>query len=173
MRDIEGNVYTTIKIGNQVWTAENLKTTKYNDGTPIPHITYADEWSNLITPGYCYYNNNADNKAKYGALYNFHAVDTGKLAPKGWHVPTGEEWRELEYYLDRGEFLNSSTLPGGCRGNNGCFGGIGHYGHWWSATEVNASYAYYRCLYYYTESLGRSRNYKKYGFSVRLVRDIK
>ena len=99
--DIDGNVYTTVKIGNQVWTVENLRTTKYNDGTPIPLVTDNTAWGKLTTPGYCYYDNttHADSIKKYGALYNWYAVDTKKLAPKGWHVPTDAEWTILENYL--------------------------------------------------------------------------
>ncbi|MDP3785979.1 MAG: fibrobacter succinogenes major paralogous domain-containing protein [Candidatus Omnitrophota bacterium] len=99
--DIDGNVYTTETIGNQVWTVENLRTTKYNDGTPIPLVTDSAAWKALTTPGYCYYNNttNADNIKKFGALYNWYVVDTKKLAPKGWHVPTDAEWTTLENYL--------------------------------------------------------------------------
>ncbi|NLE00514.1 MAG: hypothetical protein GX640_11630 [Fibrobacter sp.] len=105
VKDIDGNVYNTVRIGNQVWTVENLKTTKYNDGTSIPHVpgsgVYGETtgWRNLQTGAYCYYDNNASNKAKYGALYNWYAVNTGKLAPKGWHIPTHEDWIELEEYL--------------------------------------------------------------------------
>jgi uncharacterized protein (TIGR02145 family) len=99
--DIDGNVYTTVKIGNQVWTVENLRTTKYNDGTPIPLVTDSAAWKALTTPGYCYYDNttHADSIKKYGALYNWYAVDTKKLAPKGWHVPTDAEWTILQNYL--------------------------------------------------------------------------
>jgi len=99
--DIDGNVYQTVKIGNQVWMAENLRTTKYNDGTPIPLVTDDTAWKKLTTPGYCYYNNttNADSIKKYGALYNWYVVNTKKLAPKGWHVPTDAEWTTLENYL--------------------------------------------------------------------------
>lgn len=103
--DIDGNVYKTVRIGKQVWTVENLKTTQYNDGTPIPHVTErgvsggTTGWRNLTTGAYCYYDTNPDYKGKYGALYNWYAVNTGKLAPKGWHVPTDSEWTELEEYL--------------------------------------------------------------------------
>ncbi len=88
--DIDGNVYTTIKIGKQIWTVENLKTTKYNDGTQVNSSPKA---------AYCWYNNDIANKEKYGALYNWYAVATGKLAPKGWHVPSDNEWTELKEYL--------------------------------------------------------------------------
>src|SRR4030043_168747 len=99
--DADGNVYQTVKIGNQVWTVENLRTTKYDDGSAIPLVTDSAAWAALTTPGFCYYNNttNADNIKKFGALYNWHAVNTKKLAPKGWHVPTEAEWITLENYL--------------------------------------------------------------------------
>jgi uncharacterized protein (TIGR02145 family) len=99
IKDVDGNVYQTVKIGNQVWIAENLRTTKFNDGTPIPQVTDGATWANLSTSGYCLYNNNISNKDKYGTLYNWYAVDTKKLAPKGWHVPTDADWDKLKNYL--------------------------------------------------------------------------
>lgn len=97
--DAGGNVYNTVKIGNQVWTVKNLKTTKYNDGTPIPLVNEKSAWFGRTTPAYCFYDNDNSNKEKYGALYDWHAVNTGKLAPKGWHVPTDAEWDTLQNYL--------------------------------------------------------------------------
>lgn len=98
--DIEGNVYRTVTIGTQEWMAENLKTTKYNDGASIPLVTDDTEWINLTTPGYCWYaNDETTYKNTYGALYNWYAVNTDKLCPAGWHVPTDAEWTELENYL--------------------------------------------------------------------------
>jgi uncharacterized protein (TIGR02145 family) len=98
--DFDGNVYNTVTIGTQVWMVENLKTTHYNDGTPIPLVTDEKEWKKLSTPGYCWYNNDSvANKATYGALYNWYAVGTGKLCPIGWHVPSDDEWRTLFDYL--------------------------------------------------------------------------
>jgi uncharacterized protein (TIGR02145 family) len=97
--DADGNIYHTVKIGNQVWTTENLRTTKYNDGTAIPLVTDKNAWNYLTTPGYCWYDNDKNNMNKYGALYNWYAVNTGKLAPKGWHVPSDEEWDIFEKYL--------------------------------------------------------------------------
>jgi uncharacterized protein (TIGR02145 family) len=101
VKDIDGNVYATVKIGNQTWTAENLRTTRYNDGTAIPHVPLISNWSNLPTPAYVIYNNttNADSIKKFGAMYNYYAVNTGKLAPTGWHVPTSAEWDTLQSYL--------------------------------------------------------------------------
>jgi uncharacterized protein (TIGR02145 family) len=99
--DADGNVYQTVKIGNQVWTAEDLRTTKYNDGTAITKVTDSTAWANLTTPAYCYYNNtmNSDSISKFGSLYNWYAVNTGKLAPVGWHVPTDSEWEVMQSYL--------------------------------------------------------------------------
>ncbi len=101
MTDIDGNVYKTVKIGNQVWTTENLRTAKYNDGSAIPHITDSAAWANDTSGGYCFYNNTTgtDSIKKYGALYNWRVIETGKLAPKGWHVSTDAEWTELVNYL--------------------------------------------------------------------------
>jgi uncharacterized protein (TIGR02145 family) len=99
--DIDGNVYTTVKIGNQVWLAENLRTTKFNDGSSIPLLLKGDS-SGFIsdTPGYCWYNNNeAEYKSTYGALYNLFAIKPGKLAPAGWHVSTDTNWDTLQNYL--------------------------------------------------------------------------
>jgi uncharacterized protein (TIGR02145 family) len=98
--DEDGNTYNVVVIGTQVWMAENLKTTKYSDGTNIPNVTDNTAWSNLITPGYCWFNNDPTSyKNTYGALYNFYAVITGKLCPTGWHVPTDAEFKTLEMTL--------------------------------------------------------------------------
>lgn len=214
--DADGNVYQSVRIGDQVWTVENLKTTKYNDGTPISHVPDPAAWYNLYTTGsttgaYCYYDNNTANKAKYGALYNWHAVNTGKLAPAGWHVPTDAEWTQLEEYLiangynydgstsgkkigkslaaktdwsscsmtgNVGNDLTSnnstgfSALPGGFRSFDGNFHTQSYHGFWWSATERTALHAYTRNLPYASNYLLIYLDYKKYGYSVRLVRDL-
>jgi len=97
--DIDGNTYKTVKIGNQVWMAENLKTTKYSDGQSIPYVTSVSVWGNLTTPAYCWSNNNPANKNADGGIYNWYTVNTGKLAPEGWHVPTKADWEILAEYL--------------------------------------------------------------------------
>jgi len=98
--DVEGNVYETVKIGNQVWMAENLKTTKYNDDASIPNVTDNAEWIALAADAYCWaQNNEATFKPLYGALYNWYAVETGKLCPTGWHVPTDGEFSTMEITL--------------------------------------------------------------------------
>jgi len=98
--DADGNVYETVVIGTQEWFAGNLKTTRYNDGTPIPNVTDNTDWSKLTTTGaYAWYGNDeATYKNAYGALYNGYAVSTGKLCPTGWHVPTDAEWTTLIDY---------------------------------------------------------------------------
>lgn len=99
VKDIDGNVYKTVTIGTQTWMAENLKTTRYNDGVEISNVTDDTEWTNLETGAYCNYDNLETNATKYGRLYNFFAVNTGKLAPKGWHVATDDDWTILVNYL--------------------------------------------------------------------------
>jgi len=103
----DGNIYYWKKIGDQIWTTQNLRTTVYNDGTEIPtpidlnsNGSTNDEWMALTTPAYCWYNNNSGNRYPFGALYNVYAVNTGKLCPTGWHVPSQSEWTTLLRYLD-------------------------------------------------------------------------
>lgn len=105
--DTDGNIYHTVVIGNQVWIVENLKTTRYNDGTSIPLVTGNTEWINLTTPGYCWYDNDITNKETYGALYNWYAVQTNKICPAGWHVPSDSEWTALT------DFLGGESTAGG------------------------------------------------------------
>jgi len=110
--DIDGNVYNTVKIGNQTWMVENLKTTKYNDGTSIPLVSDSKVWKALSIPGFCFYNNDVANKSTYGALYNWYTVNTGKLAPTGWHVSTDSEWTTLENYLIANGYNYDGTTTG-------------------------------------------------------------
>ena len=98
--DIDGNIYKTVTIGSQVWLAEDLKTTKYNDGTPIPYVTDKEEWINTKSGAYCWncwYCKDESNDSIYGALYNWYAI-TGKLCPVGWHVSTDQDWETLIDY---------------------------------------------------------------------------
>ena len=97
--DIEGNMYGTVCIGNQVWMTENLKVLKYNDGSAIPNVTDNDDWKLLTTGAYCWYDNNMNYKNTIGALYNWYAAGTGKICPTGWHVPTNEDFNNLELFL--------------------------------------------------------------------------
>jgi len=98
--DVDGNIYRTVKIGSQVWMAENLRTTRFNNGIEIQNITADSIWVKLENCAYCWYNNDETYKNKYGALYNWYAVNTGKLCPVGWHIPSDEEWKILEGTVD-------------------------------------------------------------------------
>lgn len=193
VNDIDGNTYKTIDIGSQTWMAENLKTTRYNDGTDITLITDNENWSNMISEGYCWFNNNEMAKEVFGALYNWEAVDTDKLCPPGWHVPTNDEWAILTNYLggidSAGRKLkeigtawypyNSGTinetgfsgLPGGLRNWNGEFGYMYLYGNWWSSTQYNSDYAIYRGLGYDFDRVDSTYSTKEVGFSVRCLKD--
>src|ERR1035437_2232964 len=113
--DADGNNYTTVSIGIQIWMVENLKTTQYNDGTSIPNVSDNISWANLDTGAYSWYNNDAATyKNTYGALYNWYTVNTGKLAPTGWHVPTDAEWTTLENSL----IANGYNSDGSTTGDN-------------------------------------------------------
>jgi len=100
VKDIDDNIYKTIKIGNQWWMAENLKTDHYSNGDPIPNVQDEDEWGNKESGSWCHYDNESKYEEPYGKLYNWYAVnDPRKLAPEGWHIPSDNEWNELELFL--------------------------------------------------------------------------
>ena len=189
--DIDGNVYQTVTIGTQVWLAENLKTTKYNDGTSIPNEMNGTTWAGLTNGAYCWNNNDENYKNIYGVLYNWYAVKTGKLCPAGWHMPKDAEWTTLTNYLggesvagdkmktisgwySNGKETNTSefsALPGGARGSSGTFWGIGYHGLWWSSTEYSLSNAWHRHLGSNLSHIDRGNSDEKEGYSVRCVRD--
>ena len=118
--DIDGNEYPTVIIGDQEWMAENLKTTKYNDGREIPNATGNLDWKNLNTGAYAWYNNDYDEfGAVYGALYNWYAVETGNLCPEGWRVPGDKDWKILEGTVDSEYNVGHSEWDGtGWRGKD-------------------------------------------------------
>ena len=115
MTDIEGNVYHTVKIGTKEWMVEDLRTTKYRNGDPIPNVTNNSEWIILTNGAQCAYNNslNSDSITKFGRLYNYYAVkDTRNIAPLGWHVATDDDWNSLETYLIANGFNYDGTTTG-------------------------------------------------------------
>jgi uncharacterized protein (TIGR02145 family) len=195
VKDGEGNIYKTIKIGTQLWMAENLKSTRYKNGTAIPLVTNNLVWSNLTTPGYCWFNNKeAAYKVTYGALYNWYTVNTGNLCPTGWHVPTDAEWTTLTTYLDSesvagGKLKEAGTvhwaspntgatnetgftaLPGGLRYDSGTFTGDIYFGLWWSSTEYSTPNSWYRKVSTYISSIYRGFLNKRNGCSVRCLKD--
>ncbi len=195
IKDPDGNVYTSVVIGTQTWMLENLRTTHLKNGSEIPLITSNTAWSNLNSSGFCWYNNDESaNKNTYGALYNWFAVNTGNLCPSGWHVPTIDDWDILATYLGGensagGKLKESGTthwldpnlgatnesgftaLPGGQRDNQGTFSMIGIVGFWWTDTPAYSDRAYSRELdndYSYFFSFN---DIKKFGFSVRCLKD--
>ena len=199
LTDIEGNKYKTVTIGAQTWMAENLKTSKYSDGTAIPNITDNTQWSNNTTGAWCYYDTNAANNAKYGKLYNWYAVSkttngNKNVCPTGWHVPSNADWKVLTDYLGgksiaggkmkeigttnwsypNTDATNTSLftgLPGGYRYYNRDYQNIGLKGYWWSSTEWDSFNA---CYLYLKNEDGEARKYfdfKEVGYSVRCLSD--
>lgn len=192
LTDSDWNSYSVVKIGNQYWMAENLRTTKFNDGTRIPGISDYNAWSSLVSPGYCLYNNDSEKyKSKYGVLYNGYTVSTGKLCPVGWHVPSAEEWAVLINYCgkkiaggilkERYNWMSPNTgatnstgftaLPGGSRGNLGSFMDAGIRGHWWSSTENDNTDVWNGTMSYSGSTVTGSSDHKKSGLSVRCMKD--
>jgi uncharacterized protein (TIGR02145 family) len=196
IKDADGNVYTSVTIGTQIWMKENLKTTKYNDGSAIPNVADAIPWGNLTTPAYCWYENEiASFKDTYGALYNWYTVNTGKLCPAGWHVPTKEEWSILVTFVggenvaaDKlkeagqshwecfGSNLGTNdygftALPGGVRYTDGSFGYIGCSGFWLTSSDLGAEYVSTIIMYSIAAEISTQSNDKVGGFSVRCLED--
>lgn len=97
--DIDGNQYKTIKLGSQVWMAENLKTTNYNDGAPILNITDNTQWANSTIGAYSWFNNDKVTNGYLGAFYNWYVIETSKICPKGWRVPSRDDWTTLSDFL--------------------------------------------------------------------------
>ncbi len=193
--DIDGNVYNSIRIGSQTWMLENLKTSRFNDGSAIPLIENLSDWTELRTPGFCWNNFDMSGyKDTYGALYNYYVVSTDKLCPKGWHVPTDSEWTSLVNYCG-GELLaggkikeegtvhwnspNSlatnesgfTALPGGCMPNYGFITIPGTAGYFWSSTSFMTSEAWMYSLIYNSSMCNRQDYPRTGGFSVRCVKD--
>ena len=188
--DIDGNVYHTVTIGTQVWMKENLKTSHYRNGDSIPTGLSDAAWG-ATTSGAVY----ASKNTSYD-FYNWYAVtDPRNVCPKGWHIPTDEEWTTLTTFLG-GESVagskmkeigsthwqypntdatNSSgftALPGGLRQYDGTFDPTGGMeGYWWSSSEGNANDAWSRTLYATVGAVNRLDGSKMEGLSVRCIKD--
>jgi len=194
--DLDGNMYNSVIIGTQIWMVENLKTTKYRDGSSILNVTDDAQWGNLSTGAYCDYNNIESHSTIYGRLYNWYAVsDSRNIAPAGWHVATVDEWAILSTYLGGksvagGKLKTTGTtywfspnwgatnesgfsaLPSGCRNKYvGDFYGIGEDSYWWCTTEYSKPYAWVNFIENYSREIYSSDRSKTYGFSVRCLRD--
>jgi uncharacterized protein (TIGR02145 family) len=195
--DYDGNVYRVVEIGSQTWMAENLKSTHYADGDPIPLITDVLDWTATEEGAYCFYNNNEMEYGKtYGALYNWIAVDDSRnVCPGGWHVPSNMDWvilidfaggndvagAKLKEVGDSHWFNNSystdefgfTALPGGDRNQTGGFGNITHNGKWWTAdvAEVFPTQRWYYQIDGSGFNIAKLRWFPNAGYSVRCVKD--
>jgi uncharacterized protein (TIGR02145 family) len=163
----DGQKYKTVKIGNQVWMAENLR------------FKIGDSWC---------YDNNENNCNRYGRLYDWNMAEIA--CPKGWHLPSKDEWTELVTVVGlgiAGKKLKStsdwvengngtddygfSALPGGLRDTDGSFANVGKYGFWWTAAENGSGLAYVRGMGYGKDDVGELSDGKSYGFSARCLQD--
>ncbi|MCA1760358.1 MAG: fibrobacter succinogenes major paralogous domain-containing protein, partial [Bacteroidales bacterium] len=199
--DVDGNIYNIVEIGSQTWFAENLRTSNYNDNTPIPMVSEATEWSSLTTGAYSWFDNDsAIHEIPYGKMYNWYAVNSEKLCPAGWHVPVESEWLELANYLggnvvaggklkstgtiedgtglweapnDATNETGFSGLPGGRRYGNGSFEQKGMTGYWWSPQQDTPGYAFFWTLRSVTSGGGLYGGIQAFneGMSIRCIKD--
>jgi uncharacterized protein (TIGR02145 family) len=196
VKDIDGNIYHAVQIGDQFWMVENLKVTRYRNGDAIPNITDDSEWDKLTNGAYCQYDNNEENGFTYGLLYNWFAVDDSRnIAPEGWHVPSDAEWKKLIDYFDGDAVAGGkmkeigtthwsgpnigasnasgfSALPGGYRINRGLrFGYVGLSANFWSSTKGSKGFAWGLSIYNSHPQVERFNYMKQYGLSVCCIKD--
>ena len=194
--DIDGNVYPTVKIGNQWWMAGNLKVTNYRNGDYIPHLTDNAQWTDFAIGAYCNYDNDEGNVSAYGCLYNWYAADDSRnIAPQGWHVPTEAEWQTLVNYLGGSSVAGGkmkeagtshwdspnsgatnesgfSALPGGLRYDvNGDFYYMDQAAYFLSTSAYDDYTVWYVGLSSSWREANIERLGKHQGYSVRCVRD--
>ena len=199
--DIDGNVYRTMQIGTQLWMQENLRTTRYNDGRSIPLETNDYAWTQVTTGAYCDCGNEPGYDTLYGKLYNWYAAANPKICPQGWHVPTDEDWQQLELALgmapgdvvksdERGKDQNMFRKMKGCGffddhccgsryAREGAFARNGSSVSWWTASENGSDDAWFHEVLDCGRSMdavdarGIIRNLasKTNGFCVRCVED--
>jgi len=193
--DQDGNNYATIEIGTQEWMAENLRTTKYANGDPIPNVTDSAQWSNLTTGAWAHYENDSQFEVPYGKLYNWYTVaDPRNVCPTGWHVPTDAEWTVLTDYLGGeavagGKMKSTGTehwqspnvnatnesgftgVPCGSRFYNGIFGYVNNVGTFWSSSQDTSIHAINRLLYFNNELVDKYYGVNTVGLAVRCVRN--
>lgn len=201
LKDVEGNNYQVVTIGTQIWMAENLRVSKYRNGDPIPEVKNAGSWVNQRSGAFVYYNLDSNNNIPYGKLYNWYTVvDSRELCPSGWHVPSDGEWTVLSDQLGglsvAGAKLKQTgtstwaapniatnetgfnAVPNGCRCNpqadfgNGPQPPVPMIGAvFWTKTEADAIFSWFRGIPNSNERMDRSSNYKYYGFGVRCLKD--
>lgn len=184
-----------VRIGNQIWMAQNLNVSRFRNGDSIPHVKSDEDWERAgkeQKPAWCYYNNDPANESRYGRLYNWYAVNDARgLAPEGWHIPSDMEWKQLTDQLGgnavagkkmkstwgwagNGNGTNESGfegLPGGYRYDYGFFNYGELFAVWWASPIEFTSFAW---LYYQAYNFGNAFRYfpnKAFGFSVRCVKN--
>jgi uncharacterized protein (TIGR02145 family) len=194
VKDADRNRYQTVTIGTQEWMAENLRTSKYNDGSPIPKIIANSEWSAALTGAYCIYGNAEIIAETHGLLYNWFTVYTGKLCPDGWHVPDENEWETLLEYVGGNQFAAAklkeagatnwimtkaettnetrfTARPGGGRLPEGTYWDLGTLGYWWSSSAASNQQVFVYSMEGSDNSVSKGTSAKKSGLSVRCIRD--
>ena len=193
--DIDGNMYKTVKIGNQWWMAENLKVTRYRNGDGIPGVTNSSTWCSLTTGAYCNYDNNESYVVTYGRVYNWYAVnDSRNIAPEGWHVPSDVEWQSLVESLGGSSIAGGKmkeigtshwnapnagatnesgfcALAGGLRRIETDYGAMKDHAVFWVSTECNSQEAWRIDLEYNNSVALRSTGDKREGYSIRCIKD--
>jgi len=192
--DIDGNTYSTLKIGNHVWITENLKATRYRNGEPVPEVADEAEWPKQTAGARCAYDNKPENGKTFGFLYNWFAVnDPRGLAPEGWHIATNADWADLAETLggekEAGNALKApgkwgvpaneekessgfEALPSGARRDaDGGFLMLGQFARFWTSTPASNGKAFVRALGFYDSTLRGGEAGPKNGFAVRCVKD--
>lgn len=191
--DVDGNVYNVVRIGTQLWTVENLRTTRYNDSTTIPTGLSNAAWTATSTGAYSIYNDDNANNTTYGKLYNWYAASSGKLAPKGWHIPTPAEWdilvQEVGGYSVAGGKIKSTSalwiapnlaadnnskfsgLPSGYKTNSNIYALLGESAYWWASTPRNAVQGDYLRVHSGLAGAVANGATKSFGLAIRCVKD--
>lgn len=191
--DIDGNTYETVNIGQKMWTASNLRVTKYNDGTPIVQVSDNDEWGTTTIPAWSYFDNNSDNASIYGLLYNWYAVKEKNICPEGWEVADDDDWKQLRSFLganaafslksfnptywisvdENTNTTNFSAVGNGNRDEQGKFVGLKRDAMWWTMTEVgsNGTGAWMWETSASSSGLVRSSYSKNRGSAIRCVKN--
>jgi uncharacterized protein (TIGR02145 family) len=193
--DIDDNVYKYVVIGEQVWMAENLRVTKFNDGTAIKLTENNEEWLNITESAFSWYDNDSSLYGnQYGALYNGYAAENRRLCPTGWHVPSVNNFLklietlgdtltaggklksvdDLQWHEPNAGANNSSrfsALPAGMRYFEGTFSSASYFTGYWSSIEVNADTSTFISLSYLNSKVIFNEGSKNLGFSIRCVKN--